>query len=430
MDVVLARLEALKSGDVPGIYGLFSLYAMEGSPEVQELGRRAFEMFFGSNAIFSSMVGSLARLEDYLLAMSVEILKGGSSGRANITSGGSESIYSALHAMRERARATHPHITKPELIVPYSAHAAFSRGAHYLDLRLVRTALGPDHKADPAMLENAISPNTIGIAASAPCWPFGLFDPIAKIGKIAEEKGLWFHVDACVGGFLAPFVRKAGHDVPDFDFSVPGVSSISADLHKYGYAPKPCSMILWRSEAEQMHHYCAADDWPSGRYLTQSMLGSRPAAATAAAWAVMHHLGEDGYVAIARDLMETKQMLSDGIAGIYGLQPWDSELSLMVVESQGLEIDALIGGMANRGWALLANSDPPLLHLTVEPASDDVVALFLTDLRDVVECGTAGTAARSQTTTYGSLTQEGGPLWLDRATRLLTRRASAQLDDS
>lgn len=424
MDVVLGLLAALRSGDVPETYGKFSLYAMEGRPDAKELGRRAFAMFFGSNAIFSPLVGSLARLEDDLLAMAVEILNGGRDGRANITSGGSESIYSALHAMRERARATHPQITRPELIVPYSAHAAFSRGAHYLDLKLVRTALGADRRADPAAVERAIGPNTIGLAASAPCWPFGLFDPIADLAKTAAQRGLWFHVDACVGGFLAPFVRKAGHRIPDFDFTLPGVSSISADLHKYGYSPKPCSMILWRSEAEQMYHYCAADDWPSGRYLTQSMLGSRPAAATAAAWAVMHYLGEAGYVAIAREIMATKRKLSAGIAGIDGLRPWDSELSLMVVESRDLEIDALIAGMAARGWALHANGDPPLLHLTVEPASDEVVGLFLSDLRAVAERDGAHRGRRSRAATYGAPSRGGGPLWLARATRLLARRSS------
>jgi glutamate/tyrosine decarboxylase-like PLP-dependent enzyme len=427
LDAVMRRLEALKGGDVPEAYGQFSLYAMEGGAEVQEVGMRAFEMFFGSNAIFSSMVESLAWLEDEVLAMCVEIMNGGTSGRANITSGGSESIYSALHAMRQRARATHPHIAAPELVVPYSAHAAFSRGAHYLDLKLVRTALGADHRADLAALEEAIGSNTIGIAASAPCWPFGLFDSISEIGEIARGRGLWLHVDACVGGFLAPFVRKAGYEVPAFDLAVPGVSSISADLHKYGYTPKPCSLVLWRSEAEQSHHYVAAEDWPSGLYLTQSMLGSRPAAATAAAWAVMNYLGEEGYVAIAGEIMETKRKLADGIAKIEGLRPWDSDLSLMAVESDDLEVDALIAGMAAKGWALLGNREPPLLHLTVEPAADDVIELFLADLRDVIG-GVAGAAA-PRAATYGTDPQgggDGGPLWLRRALSLLEARSSGK----
>ncbi len=421
---VLLRLGELEIGKTRGATGTFSVKAMEGDDAVQDIARRAFNMHFSANSIFSGIDPGLGRIEDELQSMCIDIMNGDADARANITSGGSESIYCALHAMREWARSAHPNIVKPEVVVPWSAHAAFSRGAHYLGLKLIRTSLDDTYAADIAAFEAAIGPNTIGIAASAPDWCFGRFDPIADIAAIAQARDLWFHVDACVGGFLAPFVRKAGYEVPESDFAVPGVKSISADLHKYGYAPKPCSVVLWRSEAEERHHYVMADDWPAGPYLTQSMLGSRPAAATIAAWAVMNFLGEEGYVRIAQAIMKTKQAIVDGIAEIDGLATLPSDLSLMNVESKEFAITDVLGGMTDKGWVLFGNHDPPLIHLTVDPAPAELVERLLTNFRDV--CGDLASGWRPHSTGHAYVPEfsRNAPQWMQRALSLVGSSAS------
>ncbi|MDH3688263.1 MAG: pyridoxal-dependent decarboxylase [Gammaproteobacteria bacterium] len=422
---VLQRIDEFKQETPSRTYGKFSLHAMEGSDAIQDVGEQAYRKFIRFNTVFSFMLEGLGRIEDDLHDMCVEMLNGGEQGRANITSGGSESIYCALHAMREWARATRPHITTPEVVVPYSAHISFSRGAHFLDIKLIRVPVAKDYRADVGAMERAIGPNTIGLAASAPSWSYDLFDPISEVAALAQQHDLWCHVDACVGGFLAPFVCKAGYPIPDYDFTVPGVLSISADLHKYGYSPKPCSAVIWRSEEQQKYHYCAGTDWPTGPYVTQSLLGSGPAGATVAAWAVLNHLGEEGYTAIARGIMETKQKLIDGIADIDGVSTWTSDTSILLIDSDEFEIDKLVGGMQALGWVLFGNHEPPLIHLTVETASDEVVQLFLSDLTKVTNTLRAGQDIESGALAYSSDGAEGGeraPRWAKRAWALIESR--------
>ncbi len=382
---ILERIFEFKKNLPSRTHGQFGLYAMEGKNSVQELGEQAYLTFIRLNTVFSSVLPGLAMIEDELQAMCVEIHNGGPLARANITSGGTESIYCALHAIREWAKVEKPEISSPEVIVPYSAHIAFSRGAHYLGIKLIRVATGPDYRADLSAIEEAISPSTVAVAASAPCWPYDLFDPISEIAQLTCSHGLWFHVDACLGGFLAPFLKEAGYSIPQYDFNVPGVSSISADLHKYGYSPKPCSTILWRSEVEQQYHYCAKSDWPSGPYLSQGILGSGPAGATVAAWAVLSHLGLEGYVEIAKNIMATKEKLADAIGHIEYLSVWKTDTASLMISSDLPEIQEITRGMNKKGWVLWGNNDPPLIHLTVDWTKDEVIETFITDLECVTQ---------------------------------------------
>ena len=420
---LLQQLDEIKAGMFSEDKTKLSIGSLKGNEDIQSLVEQASNKFFAFNALFTFMEGSVGRIEDELLDMIVDLFKAGSGGRANLTTGGSESIYSAMKAMRDWARETRPHITAPEIVMPYSAHAAFSRGGKYFDIIIVRVPVAGDYRADVAAMAEAVSSNTIGIVGSAPCWPYGLYDRISELGELALAKNLWLHVDACVGGYLAPFVRKAGYPVPAFDFSVPGVRSMSADLHKYGYAPKPCSSILWRSEEEQQYHYTAPDDWPCGPYFTQSLVGSRPFSSTAAAWAVIRYLGEEGYVENARRIMEVKQRLLDGIAPIAGLRCWDTDLSLMVIEADRLDIQQVMGGMNNLGWCLLGNYEPPTMHLTVDPMSDEVIDSFISDLTEVMIRLNSGSQLTS-----GSLSYSGGkggsytPKWVSRALALIEKR--------
>ena len=252
--------------------------AFRGPPDVQEVGRMAYDMFLSDNGIFSLRTEYMRRVEDEVIDMCVGLFHAADDASGTFTGGGSESNYSALHAMREWARQHHPQAVAPEVIAPYSAHPTFSKGCQYFGLKLVRTPLGPDLRADVPAMARAIGANTIGVVGSAPCWPYGLYDPIEAIGELAGRHRLWMHVDACVGGYLAPFVESLGQRLPLWDFRVPAVQSISADLHKYGYCPKPASTVLWRSAALKRFHHVHPEDWPGGPYQMQgSPAAVRPA---------------------------------------------------------------------------------------------------------------------------------------------------------
>jgi len=429
---IITRLQDFKASLTPDVQGSLSMHCLADSehymPEFRVIGDQAYDVFRRFNALFSGLEPAAGAVEDDVLDMCVEIFNGGQEGRCNITGGGTESIYCAMVAMREWARDVKPHITQPELIAPYTAHAAFSRAAHYFGFKIKRIPVGDDWRIDPAHMEAAITPNTIGIVGSAPNWPYGMFDPIKELAAIALRHDLWFHTDACVGGYIAPFAKKAGYPIPEFDLSVPGVCSISADLHKYGYVPKPCSTVLWRSEAQQRYHYYVASDWPDGPYLAQAMLGSRPFAPTAAAWAILNSLGEAGFTEVARQIMLSKERLVAGINEIEGLIPWENDLSLLIVSSQGFDITEVVGGMRKKQWVLFGNEEPPSMSLTVDPLSDDVIELFLSDLREVVNSIRSGKEVEKGQLEYGLAKGGGTPRWIRNAVRLVRERGTGQAD--
>jgi sphinganine-1-phosphate aldolase len=424
---ISARVAQLKASLTSELHGAFSMHCLADSdhymPESRRLGDEAYEAFRRFNAIFSGLEPAAARIEDDVMAMCAEIFNGGAEARCNITGGGTESVYCAMLAMREWAKARFPQIREPEFVVPYSAHISFSRAAHNFGLRIKRVAVGTDWRIRPADLEAAITERTVGLVASAPNWPYGFVDPVPEIAALAERRGLWMHVDACVGGYVLPFAKKAGLRVPDFDLAVPGVCSISADLHKYGYVPKPCSTVLWRSEAYQQFHYYVPDDWPDGAYLSQSLMGSRPFAPTAAAWAMLNALGEEGFVSQARAIMATKAALFAGISAIEGLEPWRNDLPLMVVSARGIDITRVVGGMRDRGWVLFGNEHPPSIHLTLDPLPSGMIDALVADLRAAVESARAGTASAGDFE-YGLSKSRRSASWIERARRLALAKRS------
>jgi sphinganine-1-phosphate aldolase len=381
---VIGRVREFRTQDPAFDRGQMTAYCMMGSHELQQTVHEAYGIYFFQNAIVRRFMPGLREMEDQVKEITASILAGGVAGvRVNLTSGGSESLFCALHAAREWAKQRYPKITQPEVIAPFSAHAAISKACHYLGLKLTRTAVGQDYRADVALMEHAIGPNTIALLGSAPSWPYGKFDPISAIAALGRARDLWVHVDACVGGYLAPFVARLGYPVPPWDFSVPGVTSISADLHKYGYAPKPVSTVAYRSEDLQKHHQVYPSDWPSATYTAESMLGSRPAGAVASAWAVLHYLGEQGYMDYARRTMETKQRLIDGLRKL-GMQPWDTELCILLFETAELAPSAVVGGLSEAGWACMGTQKPPLVQLIIDPLADEVADEYLQTLATVV----------------------------------------------
>ncbi|MHB8158781.1 MAG: pyridoxal phosphate-dependent decarboxylase family protein, partial [Desulfocucumaceae bacterium] len=347
---------------------------------------------------------SLRKFESEVVSMTAGLLGGGPETAGSMTSCGTESILMAVKTYRDRARAERPEITAPELLMPDSAHPAFQKAAHYFDVIPVRVPVKADFRADVEAMKAAITDNTVLIMGSAPSYPQGVIDPIQELASMALEKGIGFHVDSCLGGFLLPFARKLGYPLPDFDFTVPGVTSISADVHKYGFAAKGASTILYGDKALRRHQYFVYPDWSGGIYASPTMTGTRPGGAIAAAWGIMNFLGEEGYMKIADNIMKSSKKLIEGINAIPGLyvlgQP---DLSVFSFAADAVDIYVLGDAMEARGWHLDRQQRPPCLHLMVTPAHEKIVDLFLSDLR---EC-TLGLADEKSIAPQGSAAMYG-----------------------
>ncbi|MEZ4642124.1 MAG: aspartate aminotransferase family protein [Chloroflexota bacterium] len=378
---ILAHMQTLRQRDLNWQEGkVFSLVFYAGE-EANQVIHDAYNLFFSENGLNPTAFPSLRQFETEVVGMSAALLGGDGQVVGNMTSGGTESILMTVLTAREWAKTHKPHVQQPEIVLPLSAHPAFAKAAHYFGVNAVRTPVGADLRADVTAVTQAITPNTILIVGSAPSYPHGVVDPIAELAALAQQHEILCHVDACVGGFMLPFVQKLGYAIPDFDFRVPGVTSISADLHKYGYAAKGASLILYRNRDIRRHQLFADTDWPGGIYASPTMAGTRPGGAIAAAWAIMQHLGEEGYVQIARQVMETAVALRQGIAQIPGLKVLgDPPMSLMAIGSDDLNVYEVGDEMGLRGWHLDRQQFPPSLHLTVNYAHIHQKDAFLQDL--------------------------------------------------
>jgi sphinganine-1-phosphate aldolase len=374
-------LHAYRREDIDWRRGRAPLYVFYANDEIAEITKKAYLMFFTENALGARALPSVARLESEVLSMTAQILNGDSKVVGNITSGGSESIFLAVKAARDWARAYRPEISRPEIVLPRSAHPAFNKAAHYLSMKVNRVRDSADFRADVPAMEAAVTNNTIMVVGSAPSFPLGVIDPIDEIGRLASKKGLWFHVDACVGGFLAPFVKKLGHPIPDFDFSIPAVTSISADLHKFGFAAKPASTVLYRNEHYRQYQCFSFDEWPRGLYQTQTFQGTRPSGPVAAAWAVMRYLGESGYMKLAENIMRIRDKFRKGIRSIPGLKIWgDPDLSIIGFGSDTFDIYTVGDILSQKRWFVARNADPPALTHMLMPVHEIMIEDYLADL--------------------------------------------------
>jgi glutamate/tyrosine decarboxylase-like PLP-dependent enzyme len=297
----------------------------------------------------------------------------------------------AVKTARDKARAEHPEITQPEIVLPKTAHAAFHKAAHYLSVKPVLVDIDPQNfKVRAEDMRAAITPNTILLVASAPSYSQGVIDPIAQIGRIAQEKNLLFHVDACVGGLHLPFMRKLEYDVPDFDFIVPGVTSISTDLHKYGYAAKGCSVVMYRSKDIRRYQIFACTDTTAYTLINPTVLSSKSGGPMAGAWAILNFLGEEGYKKIIKEVQEATKKLIDGINCIDGLQVLGKPAMCMFsFKSDVINVYQLADEMNKRGWYIQGQFSTPLtprnLHISVNHGTIHNVDALLKDLRECVE---------------------------------------------
>jgi glutamate/tyrosine decarboxylase-like PLP-dependent enzyme len=370
---VLKTLKSFKADDVKWHEGQLFGLIYEAGPEVE-----------AENGLSPMAFPSLVKMETEVVSNVISLSGGDDETVGSFTSGGTESIFMALKAARDWARHTYPQIEAPEMVVPVTAHPAWNKAAHYLDIKISMTPVKDDLRADVAAMQNAITKNTIILGGTAVTYPHGMVDPVEEIGALAEKKNLWLHVDACLGGLMLPFLKRLGHEIPPYDFSVPGVTSISADIHKYAYTPKGVSTVMYRNRDFRKFQIFAYADWPGGVYATPCLAGARPGGTMAAAWAVMHYLGAEGFMALAQKARAATEKLIEGINAIAQLYVLgDPDATVFAFGSDEINIYELSARMAGVGWHMEAQQLPPSLHMTVSPVHLSVADKFLDDLRRI-----------------------------------------------
>lgn len=371
--------------------------------DVGDVLKDAYNAAFFTNGLGPGAFKSLRKFESEIISMTANLLNV-PEGTGNVTSGGTESILMAVKTARDYAR-TERGISEPEMVLPVSAHPAFNKSAHYLGVKAVHAPLGSDFRVDVDAMRAAITPNTVLVVGSAPNYPFGTIDDIPAIGALASEHGIPAHVDGCLGGFLLPFIERLGYDVPPWDFRVPGVASISADLHKYGFSARGASTIMYRDAAYRRHQFFAQTDWPGGLYGSPTMTGSKPGAAVAAAWAVLNYLGEAGYMRLAKVMMDTTRKIQDAINSIDGIHVLGQPaMSVFAFGSDSLDIHMVGDALDALGWHADRQQTPASLHLMVTPAHAPVADDFIRDLREAVRKVKAGEVAPGgRAAVYGAL---------------------------
>lgn len=404
-DEILADVEALASTEEQGWRtGRASGAVYHGGREHIDFVNRVYALQSQSNPLHLDLWPSGAKFESEVVSMTAHMLGAGEEApdatvTGTVTSGGTESILMAMKAYRDRAGIRHP-----EMIVPESGHVAFDKAARLLGYRQVRIPVRPDGRADVGAMAKAVTRRTVVMVGSAPGFPHGVIDPIPEMAEEATRHGVGLHVDACLGGFVLPWAERLGYEIPPFDFRVPGVTSISVDTHKYGYAPKGTSVVLYRDRELLADQLYVSTDWPGGVYYSTTIAGSRPGGLVAAAWASMLSMGETGYLAAAEAILATGAEIRRGIEQIPDLFVIGDPLWVIAFGSESVDIYEVMAQMALRGWSLNGLQRPPALHLavTLRHTEPGVAEAFLSDLREAVAAAReAGGPRTGMAPTYG-----------------------------
>jgi len=384
---VLAAIDEHRVGEPdPHAGRLFGLVYPSGDDELEDLVRAVSERYLFGNALNPFRYPSLATMEREVVAGVGDLVHLPEGGGGAMTSGGTESILMSMLVNRERARARG--IDRPVILAPYSAHPAYAKAAHLLGMSVVTVPLDADFRADVAEARRLVDDDTAVIVASAFNYPYGVMDPVEELAALADERGIGCHVDGCIGGFVLPFLEALGRPVPPWDFRVRGVTEISTDIHKYGYTPKGASVVLHRDPDWQNLQWFLYDAWPSGVYGSPAIAGARPAAPIAIAWAVMNHLGQSGYRAIAETLLGAVDTVRSGVEAIPGLalvgDPVGPVMAIVATDP-ALDIYAIGDDVDSLGWFLNRNTQPPGIHLMLSPAHAPRVGQLVADLAAAVE---------------------------------------------
>jgi sphinganine-1-phosphate aldolase len=407
VDEVITELLAKRSHDVRWSEGRAFGMVYNGGPEVHEVAEAAARLYLHENALNTKAFPSLGQIQSEVVGWTAGLLNGPASTAGFLTSGGTESILCGVLAARERGHRERG-ITAPEMVLPESAHAAFHKAAHLFGIRVHKTPVKADWTADVDAMADAVNDNTVLVVGSAPQYPQGVVDPIPDIAAIAAKVGANCHVDACMGGFVLPFVELLGRPVPPWDFRVEGVHSISADVHKLGYAPKGVSVILHRDKHLRAYQTFVFDDWLGGFYASPNLQGTRSGLPMACAWAVMQHLGIDGYQRLTQATLDNADRMRAGIAATEGVRVLgEGRYHLIAMASDpavepAVDIFAVGDALLGRGWFHDRQGPPESLHSTVSNSNTGVIEQYLADLAASV-AEVRGRRADDRSTNYATL---------------------------
>ncbi|MEO0467194.1 MAG: aspartate aminotransferase family protein [Pseudomonadota bacterium] len=381
------------TGDAKWRDGRTAVYVFNAGEEIAAIQKEAYAAYMSENGLGPMAFPSLAQMEKEVVEMALGLLHG-ESGAGAITSGGTDSITMAIKTARDYARAEKGLNGPANIVLPFSAHLAFDKASHLMDIEVRRVPVKTDGtwQADVGAMAEACDASTIMLVGSAPNFPHGIIDPIAELGEMAAAQGIWMHVDACVGGYFAPFARMNGVPVPEFDFAVPAAHSMSADLHKYGYAAKGASTVLFRSPDLLAHMPFDMDQWSGAPMKTPTLAGTRPGGAISAAWAIMNHLGIEGYRRLQGGVCDTRKQVEEGVKAL-GFEVLGTPLlGLVAFRHPDHHAFAIYGEMYRRGWFTSVTKDPASLHLMLSPKHAEVIDEYLADLADSLAAVSGGTA--------------------------------------
>jgi glutamate/tyrosine decarboxylase-like PLP-dependent enzyme len=407
VDDVIADLAAKREHDVRWQDGRTFGMVYDGGPTVHEAAERAAMLYLHENALNTMAFPSLGQIQSEVVGWTAGLLHGPDTAAGFLTSGGTESIQCAVLAARERGRAERG-VEHAEIVLAESAHAAFHKSAHLFGMTVRTAPVTPDWTADVGAMADLVGPDTVLVVGSAPQYPQGVVDPIPEIAELAASVGANCHVDACMGGFVLPFAEMLGRDVPPWDFRVDGVHSISADVHKLGYAPKGVSVVLHRTKELRRYQTYVFDGWLGGFYASPNLQGTRSGLPMAAAWAVMQHLGVDGYLELTERTLANADRMRAGIAAIDGVRVLgDGRYHLVAMAADPdadppVDVFAIGDALRTRGWFHDRQTPPDSLHSTVSNSNTGVIDDYLADLAACV-AEVRGERADDRSTNYATL---------------------------
>ncbi len=383
------EMETMTAGDIDWRHGRSPMYVFYTTDEVYDVARNAYMKYFTENGLGNAkaFIG-IGQMEREVIEMGLSLFNAPENATGSMTTGGTESLLLAIKSCRDWTRANRPSVVKPNIVAPMSTHPAFDKAADLMDLEIRRVPLRPDHRADAKAMDAAIDDQTMMIVGAAPCFPHGVIDPIEELSEVAVKRDLWLHVDACVGGYISPFAKRLGYDIPVFDFSLPGVRSISADLHKFGHCPKPASTVFYRDTSYHDFQKFDHAEWSGGRMITQTYVGTRPGGAIAAAWAVMNNLGIEGYEEIASRMLKMAHQYKDDINAIDGLKVvGDPHITIVAYESvdPAVDIAQVAESMRSKGWLIGMSRLPVAIITMMSLLHEPVRAEYIADLKDSVD---------------------------------------------
>ena len=380
---VFDELESLRSGDVDWRNGKVFSLAYYAGPQAIAVAEDAYRRFSGENALSTDAFPSLRIMQQDVLSMVGPWLGADKDSAGFMTSGGTESILMVVKAARDQF-ASSKGVTAPNIVLPTSAHAAFEKACHYFGVESRRAAVGPDWRADIAAIERLIDDNTVMLIASAPQYPQGVIDDVTGIAALASSHGINCHVDACMGGVTLAYLEKLGLPIPPWNLQVPGVTSISVDLHKYGYTSKGASVVMYSSKSLRAHQGFSTDNWLGGMYASSGMLGTKSGGSIASAWAVLRNLGDDGYTELTQRARNATVQIADHIAAhphlVLRAYPEATLLCFGAADPSTLNVFAVADELRTRGWYVDRQLPPESLHCTVNAIHHDKIDAFIIDL--------------------------------------------------